>query len=66
MKLSETLTTGTLSLKYATDANTAKALILMTLSASVVSLKLAMIAIATKYQLQMLWFLGEISNMLSI
>ncbi len=42
------------SLKYATDANAAKVLIMMTLSNTIVSLKLAMMAIAAKYWLQML------------
>ncbi len=45
---------GYLSLEYANDANTAKALIMMTSSTSVVSLKLAMMVIAAKYRLQML------------
>ncbi len=45
---------GYLSQKYATDANTAKALIMMTLSTIIVSLKLAMMAIGAKYRLQML------------
>ncbi len=43
-----------LSLKYATDANTAKALIMMTLSTSMVTLKLALTAIAAKHRLQVL------------
>ncbi len=44
-------TCGYLLLKYATVTNTDKALIMMTLSTSMVSLKLAMIAIAAKYWL---------------
>ncbi len=47
---------GYLSLKYATGANAAKVLIIMTLSTSMVLLKLTMIAIIAKYQLQMLIF----------
>ncbi len=46
--------TGYLSLKYAADVNAAKALIMMTLSTSKVPLKIAVMVIAAKYQLQIL------------